>query len=219
MKLAALFAIGSMVAVGGAIISPAFKAKAQERPGSSGPSARLMAFDKNRDGKLTSAEVTDGRLAPLFDQIDTNHDGTLTKAEIDSFFSRHAPAGGGGGQPGFGGPGGFGPGGPGGFGGPGGPGGRFGGPPKPGQVLPDFVQERLNLSAKQKSDLAALQAEVDSKLAKILTSEQRKQLAEMPRRGPGGPGGPGFGPGGPGAFRGPGGPGGFGPDGPGGRGH
>jgi hypothetical protein len=84
-------------------------------------------------------------------------------------------------------------------------------PPKPGQVLPTFVQERLNLSAEQKKQLEEVQKEVDARLDKILTAEQKKQLAEVrnPFGGPGGGfGGPGGGFGGPGG--GFGGPGGFG---------
>jgi Spy/CpxP family protein refolding chaperone len=86
---------------------------------------------------------------------------------------------------------------PGGFGGP------PGGPPQPGQVLPGFVQEMLNLTAEQKKQVEELQKEVDAKLAKILTAEQKKTLQQMPGPfglpfGPGGPGGGGFGPFGPG---------------------
>jgi Spy/CpxP family protein refolding chaperone len=95
---------------------------------------------------------------------------------------------------------------PGGFGPPGK--GRFGGPPQPGQLLPGFLQDSLKLTAEQKKQVADLQKDVDAKLAQILTADQRKQLAQMKRRGPGR-----FGPGG----FGPPGPGGFGPPGPGGR--
>jgi Spy/CpxP family protein refolding chaperone len=77
----------------------------------------------------------------------------------------------------------FGPG-RGGPGGRGGPPGGFGGPPRPGQILPPFLMERLKLTAKQKKQLEELQKEVDKKLAKILTDEQKKQLKQMP----GGPG-------------------------------
>src|SRR5207248_1234371 len=87
------------------------------------------------------------------------------------------------GGPGGGGPGGRGPGGPGG----GGP----GGPPKPGEILPAFIQDRLNLSDDQKKDVEALQKDVDTKLAKIFTEEQKKQFKEMKEnvgRGPGGRG-------------------------------
>jgi Spy/CpxP family protein refolding chaperone len=86
-------------------------------------------------------------------------------------------------------------------------------------VLPPFLQQVLKLTDQQKKALEELQKEVDGKLAKILTAEQRKQLEQM-GKGPGGPPGgrggfPGGPPGGPGGFPGPppGGPGagGFGP--------
>lgn len=95
-----------------------------------------------------------------------------------------------------------------GMGGPGGPGGggmfRL---PTPGEVMPEPLQDMLQLTAEQKKQLAALQKETDEKLEKLLTAEQSKQLKEMKTRTAGGPGG--F-PGGPG---GPGGGGGFGPPG------
>lgn len=72
----------------------------------------------------------------------------------------------------------------------GGPG-RFG-PPQPGQIMPGFLQDRLNLKAEQKEQLNDLQKDVDGKLDKLLNEDQKKQLKETP---PGGPGG-----GGPGAF-------------------
>jgi len=95
-----------------------------------------------------------------------------------------------------------------------GPGG-FGNRPRPGQILPVMMQERLGLNADQKSQLQDLQKEVDAKMAKILTSDQQKQLKDMQnefgpgggrqgRRGPGGRGGPpDGGPGGPGGQGGP----------------
>ncbi len=138
--------------------------------------ARLMAFDKNKDGKLTRDEVSDERLLRLFDRADANKDGVVTKEELSTFATKLAaeePAGGRRGR-------GFGPGGPGGFG----PGG-FGGPPRPGQILPPFLEQELKLTAEQKQQIASLQKEIDEKLAKVLTDEQKKQLKEM-RRGPGG---------------------------------
>jgi Ca2+-binding EF-hand superfamily protein len=45
--------------------------------------ATLMAFDKNKDGKLTRAEVPE-RMQGMFDRVDTNHDGVLTADEIKS---------------------------------------------------------------------------------------------------------------------------------------
>jgi hypothetical protein len=79
--------------------------------------------------------------------------------------------------------GGFGPGG-GGFGGPGrkGPGGGrptgFGGPPQPGQLLPSFLQDFLNLTDDQRKQAEALQKDIDGRLAKLLTEEQQKQLKD-----------------------------------------
>jgi hypothetical protein len=162
---------------------------------------RMMAFDKNKDGKLTRDEITDPRLLRLFEMADTNKDGVVTKEQLTALAAKLeaevAQGGGPGGRGGRGGPpGGFGPGGPGGFG-PGGP----GGPPQPGQVLPPFLQEELKLSADQKKQLEELQKDVDARLAKILTEEQKKQLKERRERGPGG-----FGPRGGRGGRGPGGP-------------
>jgi Spy/CpxP family protein refolding chaperone len=73
--------------------------------------------------------------------------------------------------------------GPGGFGG-------FGGPPQSGQVLPGFLQDMLKLTAEQKKQAAELQKEVDGKLDKLLTDEQKKQLKEPQGFGPGGFGTP-----------------------------
>ncbi|MBX3397652.1 MAG: CotH kinase family protein [Gemmataceae bacterium] len=111
-------------------------------------------------------------------------------------------------------------------GGPGG--GRMFVMPRPGEVMPEPLQDMLRLTEKQKKELAAIQKETDEALEKLLTPEQRKQLKEMRdnvlRPGFGGPPGGGFPggppPGGPGGFPGgppPGGPGGP-PQGPGGFG-
>jgi outer membrane protein assembly factor BamB len=66
------------------------------------------------------------------------------------------------------------------------------------------VQQRLNLTEKQKKQLAELQKETDGKLTKLLTDAQNKQLKGMRagpgRGGPGGFGGGGFGRGGFGGF-------------------
>jgi EF hand len=169
--------------------------------------ARMMKYDKNKDGKLQKSEVTDQRLKRLFDQADADKDGTLSKEELTAFAAKEqskAGLGRGGGPGGFGPPGG-GPGGDGppGFGGPGGAG--MGGPPRPGEILPRFLRERLELSAEQEKQIQDLQKEVDAKLEKILSAEQREQLKEMRSRGPGGfgprgPGGPGGPPEGEGGF-------------------
>ena len=168
---------------------------------------RMMAFDKKKDGKLTRDEVTDERLQRLFDQADANKDGVVTKEELMALAAKlDAEVGPRGRGPDDRGPGDRGPGGPpggpddrgpGGPGdrGPGGPGGF--GPPRPGQILPGFLQNALKLTDDQKKQLDDLQKEVDAKLDKILTDDQKKQMKEMrPPRGPGGrdgppPGGPG----------------------------
>lgn len=162
---------------------------------------RLMAFDKNKDGKIEKDEMTDPRMQRLFERADANKDGVVTKEEVTALAVRITSEGGrraASGPPGAppGGPGGP----PGGFpGGAGGPPGRFGPPFAPGQLLPPFLQERLKLTDEQKKQLDELQKEVQGKLDKILTEEQRKQLKDMQSRfGPRGPGGPpGGAPGGP----------------------
>ena len=106
----------------------------------------------------------------------------------------------------------------GGAGGQGGPGGG-GRPPGGIHLIPRFAEEKLNLTDDQKKQVADLEKEVKEKLAKILTPDQMKTLAEArPPRGPGGgQGGPGGGQGGPGGG-GQGGPGGTGRTAPGGAG-
>jgi hypothetical protein len=186
----------TMTVTAGVLVIAAALAAAQP-PGGQGPAGtddlvtRMMAFDQDKDGKLTRAEVTDARLHPLFDRADADKDGTVTGPELNVLMVQERAKD-------RGGPPGFGPRG----GGPGGP----GGPPAIGQVLPGFLQDRLNLTAAQKEQVAELQKEVDSKLANILTDEQKKTLQEMRERGPGRGGPPGGRPGGPGGP--PGGPGG-----------
>lgn len=150
---------------------------------------RMMIFDKNKDGKLSKDEITDQRLLRMFERADADKDGIVTKEELTALAVRmteeaDGPRGGFG--PPSGPPGGRGPGG-------------FGAPPPPGQLLPPFLQERLKLTAEQKKRLDELQKEIDNKLGKILTTEQKQQLKEMRNAfGRGGPGGSrGRGPGGP----------------------
>jgi hypothetical protein len=234
--LIAASAVG-LLAVAGFSQPPADKKADGPKPNATADSivARMMAFDKNKDGKLTREEITDSRLLRLFDRADTNKDGVVTKEELMALAAKMAEeqANDGGGRGGPDGPGGRGPGGPDGPGGPGGrgpggpdgpggPGGRGPGGPGgrggPGQILPPFLQQELNLTPEQTKKIEALQKEVDAKLEKILTDDQKKQLKEMRQRGPGGrgpggPGGPGGrGPGGPGGGPPPGGPGGGPPD-------
>ncbi|TWU48093.1 EF-hand domain-containing protein [Rubripirellula reticaptiva] len=122
----------------------------------------------------------------LFEQADANRDGSVTKAELTAVLQGQ---GSGNNQMGRGGPppqgGNFGqanqqvgnqpPQG----GAPQGP------PPKPGQVLPDPVVQSLNLNDRQTRMLAALQSDVDKRLAGILTDEQEEQLQNaQPPHGP-----------------------------------
>ena len=174
----------ALLLAGGCLITGSF-ALAQNQGVADALVARMMAFDKNGDGKLTKSEVADERLHRLFDRADADKDGTVTKAELTALAAKDAAS--------FGGPGGFGPpGGPGGFGPPGVP---MMGPPRPGEILPAFMQRALDLTAEQKAQLEELQKDVDARLARILTDAQKKTLEQMRRRGPGGPGGPGgFGP-------------------------
>jgi hypothetical protein len=65
----------------------------------------------------------------------------------------------------------------------------FGGFGTPGQLLSSFTQDQLKLTAEQKKKLEELQKDVDAKLDKILTDEQRKQFKDM-RQGPRLPGAP-----------------------------
>ena len=74
-------------------------------------------------------------------------------------------------------------------------GGGKGGPPRGprppiGGIVPPHIVEELGFTDAQKKDLADLQKEVDTRLGKILTDDQKKQLAEMRDRGPGPRGGP-----------------------------
>jgi hypothetical protein len=71
-----------------------------------------------------------------------------------------------------------------------GPGDRKDGQPRfmIGKVLPPFVVDELNLTADQKDAIAKLEKEVQERLDKILTADQKKKLETIrPPRGPGGP--------------------------------
>jgi hypothetical protein len=145
---------------------------------------KMMAFDKNKDGKLTREEVTDTRLTRLFERIDADRNDVVTKEELTAFAAKMAEEDGKGGGKGKG----KGKGGDGFPGGPGGPGG-FRGPPRPGTILPPFLAEQLGLTAEQQKQLAEMQKDVDAKLAKLLTAEQKKKMEEFRPGRLGGPGG------------------------------
>jgi hypothetical protein len=142
---------------------------------------KMMAFNKAKDGKLTKEELTDPRLQALFARADSNKDGVVTREELEALFAKKSIAGGGKDGP-------FGEKGKG-FEGKGPPGDKKGKGkgPQPGQILPPFVQDALNLTDAQRKQLADLQKEVDTRLNAILTDEQRAQLREMRDKGPKGP--------------------------------
>ena len=62
----------------------------------------MMAFDKNKTGKLTKEMVTDPRLHRLFDQADANKDGVVTKEELIALAAKLDAEYGPGGKGGFG---------------------------------------------------------------------------------------------------------------------
>ncbi len=152
---------------------------------------RMMTFDANRDGELSKDEVSDGRLLNLFERIDQDGDGVVKKEEMILFSANESVELEGNrpemwrgvhGGPGRHGRGGFGP--P----GPHGPG--MGWNRSLGQILPQRLQEMLDLSDDQKQKLEALQAQVDDSLQEILTDEQSQQFEAIKTDRPPGP--PGF---------------------------
>src|SRR5207247_382854 len=65
---------------------------------------------------------------------------------------------------------------------------------QPGEILPAFLQDNLRVSDQQKKQIAELQKDVDGKIERILTEEQRTQLKRFKEAGFGGPGGRAGGP-------------------------
>ncbi len=122
---------------------------------------RILAFDKNEDGMVTTDELP-SRMHSVMQRHDTNKDGSLDKTELDKIATaagsadRGAQGGPGGGERG--------PGGPGGGRGPGGP----GGPPSPER----FIEHAMSFDA-----------DGDGKLS---TAELKKFAEEMPPPPPGG---------------------------------
>jgi outer membrane protein assembly factor BamB len=70
--------------------------------------------------------------------------------------------------------------------------GGFGAPPQVGQVLPSSVRDQLKLTAEQKKQAEELQKDVDARLDKVFTDDQKKQVKQM-REGAGRGGFGGFG--------------------------
>lgn len=123
---------------------------------------QLMLLDANGDQALTPTEVTDSRLHGLLQKADTNSDGKVTFAELATAATGHGARGGGR------------------MGAPN----ANGGPPRPGEILPGFVQDQLQLNDTQRQQLATLQAQVDAQLLQILTTAQVAQLSAVPQGPP-----------------------------------
>lgn len=162
------------------------------------PHPVMHALDADRDGSLSKEEIEKAAEALL--ALDENDDGTLSQDELrpprpprgdfgppgdDAFGPREDGPRGRRGDRAFGPPEGRGRGdargprrGP--------PEGEARGP----RVLPPGAERRLDLSEEQMDKLAALEAEVKTRVKEILTEEQFAQLGEMLRRGPGRPEGP-----------------------------
>src|SRR5260370_15037484 len=101
---AAWLSQGTAQAPGGKSAPDAGKEKSKD--GNSSIVTGMMAFDKNKDGKLTKDEVTDVRLHRLFDRADANKDGVVTKEELMALAAQLDAEYQEGGRSGFGGPGG-----------------------------------------------------------------------------------------------------------------
>jgi Spy/CpxP family protein refolding chaperone len=151
------------------------KPKANASGGFGFPARSGQILASSEQNRLKLSDDQKKELATLQKEVDSKLDKVLTDEQ------RKQLKGGGfafGGPP----PGGAGPGGP-----PPGGGGP-GGPPPPGQLLPAFLHDLLKLTDEQKKPLAEFQKEIDAKLAKLLSDEQKKQFKEPQTGGPTQPG-------------------------------
>jgi hypothetical protein len=129
---------------------------APPRPG------RIMTDSEQSRLKLTHQQKQE--LATLQKSVNERLDKVLNKAQkkqIEKTFPTDGPR----------------PGGP----PPGGPRPLGPGDSQAGKILSPVQQDQLKLSPEQKKRLAEIQKEIDGKLAKLLTGEQRKQLEKMQR--------------------------------------
>jgi hypothetical protein len=130
---------------------------------------RLMAFDKNKDGKITKDELPE-RMQGLIAKGDTNKDGALDKDEIRKMAStlgQDTFAGAFGGRRGAG-------------AGFGGPKGRFGGGgPRGGPGAPQAALADLNLSGKTKEKAEAVLKTHQESVRKLLEMTRSDLLVKM----------------------------------------
>src|SRR5438552_3704117 len=68
---------------------------AKDNKPATGLVARMLAFEKNKDGKLTKDEITDPRLLRLFNRADANKDGVVTREELEALAAQEEARGGG----------------------------------------------------------------------------------------------------------------------------
>jgi Spy/CpxP family protein refolding chaperone len=115
--------------------------------------------------KLNEEQKKD--LASLQKTVDEQFDKVLTEPQRKQLKSAFAP----GGPP------------------PAGP--SSGGPGHPGKIFSAAQQDALKLSPEQKKRLEEIQKEIDTRLATLLTEEQKRQLVTLQQTPAGGPGGPG----------------------------
>jgi hypothetical protein len=149
---------------------------------------RIMAFDKNKDGKVTKDELPE-RMQHLIALGDTNKDGALDRDEIKKLATPSVAAPGG-----FGPDGGFGigvagpgPGGPGGFraagaigpgpGGPGGPGLQLRIGPGPGGV--EGIVDDLKLAGKKKDEAKAAVKAHQENVRKLMDQARADLIQKM----------------------------------------
>jgi hypothetical protein len=80
------------VSIGGVSHALAQRGKDGDRPAAASGAdafvAKMMKFDKNKDGKLTKDEITDERLLSLFERADANHDGVVTADELKALYTK-----------------------------------------------------------------------------------------------------------------------------------
>ncbi|QJW93924.1 hypothetical protein [Frigoriglobus tundricola] len=151
---------------------------------------RIMAFDKNKDGKVTKDELPE-RMHDLIARGDTNKDGALDRDEIQKLVAAQAPGTGAPGRPGGGRDvpiGGAGPGpGPGAVGGfradgtraPGAPGGPFLIGESPGRGGVEGVVDDLKLSGPKKEEARAVAKEHQENVRKLMEQARADMLQKM----------------------------------------
>lgn len=158
------------------------RGQGQGAAGFSPPARPGQIMTSQEQDRLKFTEDQKKDLASLQKIVDEQFDQVLTPAQRKQLKSVFTP----GGPP------------------PGGPGaGAPGSPAQPGKIFSPAQQDSLKLSPEQKKRLEEMQKEIDTRLATLLTDEQKRQLQTMQQSLAASPGGPGRGgpPGGASLFR------------------